>query len=105
MPEELGAGQVPVTMKWCEDNNLKEHAEAAIINEIESVRRNNVFDFVKETEFPQAKRMTGKIVLTVKLDLTNRTVKKVKARWVVRGFTDPRIEEKAGRDNGEMMRK
>ena len=103
LPEQLRSGQLPVTLQWCEEHNIGNQMKAAIIKEIESVRKNGCFDLVKENYSNLEKAMTSVLVLTLKINTVSGEIKRCKARWCARGFQDPRISDKEWRVDSETM--
>ena len=69
-PEQLKSGQITVTLQWCDSQGIGNHMRAAIIKEIESVRKMDCFDLVSEDapELDLSKAMTSILVLTLKID-------------------------------------
>jgi hypothetical protein len=88
----LGAktGTLEVTLSQLEQWGISHLGLAAIDDEIDSILNHECLDLSDQTNEEPENWVSSRIIVSIKCDLRNGILKKVKARWVARGFEDQR---------------
>ena len=104
-PEQVRTGIYEVSFDFAKKHGLTELATEAIYKEVDGVKMLNVLKEVPQSEVhvPDEHIMTTRVILCLKLNTVTGAIKRVKARWVVRGFTDPRLLDPCFRKDSDMV--
>jgi transposase InsO family protein len=84
--EMLTKGTIELPFSFFVENDLVELLFGALSSEFGALRQWKTYEVRLKTDFPNQKYLTSRIIWAIKIDLQTRMLKRVKCRFVPRGF-------------------